>query len=39
LSHAGAVGDKHLQAYLDEYAFRHNRRETNGVGEEYVAEG
>jgi len=22
---------KHLQAYLDEYAFRHNRRKTNGV--------
>ncbi len=24
--------DKHLQAYLDEFAFRHNRRKTNGVG-------
>ena len=23
---------KHLQAYLDEFAFRHNRRKTNGVG-------
>ena len=22
---------KHLQAYLDEFAFRHNRRKTNGV--------
>jgi transposase-like protein len=31
-THAGAVGRKHLQAYLDEYAFRHNRRRTNGVG-------
>jgi hypothetical protein len=29
---AGAVGPKHLQAYLDEFAFRHNRRRTNGVG-------
>jgi hypothetical protein len=25
-------GPKHLQAYLDEFAFRHNRRKTNGVG-------
>ena len=31
-THAGAIGPKHLQAYLDEYAFRHNRRKTNGVG-------
>ena len=31
-THAGAVHSKHLQAYLDEYAFRHNRRKTNGVG-------
>ena len=31
-THAGAVGDKHLQAYLDEFAFRHNRRKTKGVG-------
>jgi hypothetical protein len=23
---------EHLQAYLDEFAFRHNRRMTNGVG-------
>ncbi|MCI0351576.1 MAG: IS1595 family transposase [Acidobacteriales bacterium] len=30
-THAGAVRDKHLQAYLDEFAFRHNRRKTNGV--------
>jgi transposase-like protein len=31
-THAGAVGDKHLQAYLDEFVFRHNRRRTKGVG-------
>jgi len=31
-THAGAVRDKHLQAYLHEFAFRHNRRKTNGVG-------
>lgn len=31
-THAGAVRDKHLQDYLDEVAFRHNRRKTNGVG-------
>jgi hypothetical protein len=31
-THAGAVAPKHLQAYLDEYAFRHNRRKTKGVG-------
>ncbi len=31
-THAGAVAPKHLQAYLDEFAFRHNRRKTNGVG-------
>jgi transposase-like protein len=31
-THAGAVRDKHLQAYLDEFAFRHNRRKTNVVG-------
>ena len=30
-THAGAVAPKHLQAYLDEYTFRHNRRKTNGV--------
>jgi Zn ribbon nucleic-acid-binding protein/transposase-like protein len=30
-THAGAVSDKHLQAYLDEFAFRHNRRKTHGV--------
>jgi hypothetical protein len=31
-THAGAVAPKHLQSYLDEFAFRHNRRTTNGVG-------
>ena len=31
-THAGAVGAKHLQAYLDEFAFRYNRRKTKGVG-------
>jgi transposase-like protein len=31
-THAGAIAPKHLQAYLDEYAFRQNRRRTNGVG-------
>ena len=29
-THAGAVRRKHLQAYLDEFAFRHNRRRTSG---------
>jgi hypothetical protein len=31
-THAGAVKPQHLQAYLDEFVFRHNRRKTNGVG-------
>ena len=31
-THAGAVSGKHLQAYLDEFTFRHNRRKTKGVG-------
>src|SRR5271166_5499075 len=31
-THHGAVSAKHLQAYLDEFAFRYNRRETKGVG-------
>jgi len=30
-THAGAVSAKHLQAYLDEFTFRHNRRKTNGT--------
>lgn len=29
-THHGAVRPKHLQSYLDEYSFRHNRRETKG---------
>ena len=31
-THAGAIKARHLQAYLDEFAFRWNRRKTNGVG-------
>jgi len=31
-THHGAVRPKHLQSYLDEHAFRHNRRKTKGVG-------
>ena len=31
-THAGAVRPKHLQAYLDEFAFRTNRRKTKGIG-------
>ena len=31
-THHGAVSGKHLQAYLDEFAFRQNRRRTRGVG-------
>lgn len=31
-THHGAVSSKHLQAYLDEFAFRYNRRKTKGVG-------
>ena len=30
-THAGAVCAKHLQAYPAEFAFRHNRRKTNGT--------
>jgi len=30
--HHGAVREKHLQAYLDEFVFRYNRRKTKGVG-------
>jgi transposase-like protein len=30
-THAGAVSAKHLQAYLDEFVFRYNRRKTQGV--------
>ena len=31
-THHGAVREKHLQAYLDEFAFRYNQRKTRGVG-------
>ena len=31
-THHGAITDKHLQSYLDEHVFRHNRRKTKGVG-------
>jgi Zn ribbon nucleic-acid-binding protein len=31
-THAGAVKPRYLQAYLDEFTFRWNRRKTNGVG-------
>ncbi len=31
-THGGAVKPKYLQAYLDEFTFRYNRRKTNGVG-------
>ena len=31
-THAGAVREKHLQAYLDEFAFLYNRRKTAGIG-------
>jgi hypothetical protein len=27
-THQGAVSDKHMQAYLDEYVFRFNRRKS-----------
>jgi transposase-like protein len=30
-THAGAIRPQHLQAYLDEFAFRYNRRKTSGV--------
>lgn len=30
-THAGAVKPKHLQAYLDEFVFRYNRRKTDGI--------
>ena len=31
-THGGATRGKHLQANLDEFVFRHNRRKTKGVG-------
>ena len=30
-THGGAAKSKHLQAYLDEFVFRYNRRRTNGI--------
>ncbi len=30
-THHGGVQPKHLQSYLDEFSFRHNRRKTKGV--------
>lgn len=30
-THGGAAKPKHLQAYLDEFVFRYNRRRTNGI--------
>ncbi|MFM9941233.1 MAG: transposase, partial [Hyphomicrobiaceae bacterium] len=30
-THALAMTPKHLQAYLDEFVFRYNRRKTDGV--------
>ena len=31
-THGSAVSTKYLQAYLDQYVFRYNRRGTKGVG-------
>ena len=31
-THQGSVGHKHLQRYLDEFAFRFNRRRSRHVG-------
>ncbi len=31
-THHGAISAKYLQAYLDEFVFRYNRRKTKGVG-------
>ena len=32
-THAGAIKPQHLQAYLDEFVFRHNRRGHAGQGD------
>ena len=32
-THQGKVGSKHLQRYLDEFAFRFNRRRSRHVGQ------
>ncbi len=31
-THGSSVKPTYLQAYLDEFTFRYNRRKTNGVG-------
>ena len=35
-THHGAVSNKHLQAYLDEYVFRFNRRTANSIGHRFA---
>jgi transposase-like protein len=35
-THHGAVSRKHLQAYLDEYVFRFNRRTANSIGHRFA---
>ena len=35
-THQGAVRPKHLQHYLDEFAFRHNRRKSHHVGKIFL---
>jgi hypothetical protein len=31
-THQGRVSKKHLQHYLDEFVFRHNRRKSKDIG-------
>ncbi len=35
-THHGAVRPKHLQAYLDEYVFRFNRRTAKSIGHRFA---
>jgi transposase-like protein len=35
-THHGSVGRKHLQAYLDEYVFRFNRRTATSIGHRFA---
>ena len=35
-THHGAVSTKHLQAYLDEYVFRFNRRTAKSIGHRFA---
>ena len=35
-THHGAVGQKHLQAYLDEYVFRFNRRTAKSISHRFA---